>query len=379
MKGTVFYYHPLSLNFTSAQTIQVVRDYLHLSRRGYDVHLYGYHDDPQALAEIGRHLAGSRVQLHAWRRNALTRPLSKLAFLRRLHHSLKGPGNTFLITRTHRKSTEALRLRKASPRLRVLQEFHEEAFAYLFKKNIDRTAFFALVEDLDGIVFTTPAQRQFYEQEAGHRPARHAVLPNGVEIERFRQARHADNGVLTYLGQFNAWKNVELLFAALARLGPHFTLRIAGGKGDETSRRFIEDLRTKYGLPSERIDYRGFVHPEAVVEDVLDQSQILLLPLGDNLQSRYLTSPMKLFEYMATGIPVLAVDHPSTRLLASNGEIWLAGNDPQAFAGCIEEIVADATWKDRVERMNALAEGYSYENRSRRFDEFLQGLAREDG
>lgn len=374
MKGVIFYYHPLSLTFTSAQTIQVMRDYLHLSRQGYEIHLYGFYDNAQDLDEIRRFIDGANIRIEHYKKGALSKVLSKLRFLLNAFQRQQRNKNVFFITRHFKKTREALSFRKLCGNLRVIQEFHEESFSYLFKKRIRKDDFFSRIDKLDGIIFTTPAQLELFERETGKQPDNYAILPNGVEIEKFQKAGKANNFVLTYLGQFNAWKNVELLFAALARLDERFTLRIAGGKNDDASRKTIEDLTEKYGVARERVMYLGFVRQEDVVEKVLNNSNVLLLPLGDNIQSRYLTSPMKLFEYMATRIPVLAVDYPTTRLLATNNEIYLADNDPQVFAEKIEVITADDTLEQRIKKMNRLAETFSYTNRSARFDSFLQTL-----
>ena len=56
----------------------------------------------------------------------------------------------------------------------------------------------------------------------------------------------------------------------------------------------------KYRLDSSRVIYLGYVDNKEIPNIAFNGSNLLLLPLGDNIQSMYLTSPMKLFEYMST-------------------------------------------------------------------------------
>lgn len=200
-------------------------------------------------------------------------------------------------------------------------------------------------------------------------PPKCIVLPNGVEVDRFKKAKRGNNFIITYAGQFTRWKNVELLFKALTYLDKRYTLRIAGGKGDDESQRFIEELTKRYHLDG-RVDYMGFVRHEEVVERILNGLSVLVLPLGDNIQSRYLTSPMKLFEYMATPIPVVAVNYPSINMIASDKELYLADNDPRDFAEKIKKASNDNV-KERIERMNILAERYDYRRRAERYHNFI--------
>lgn len=363
----IFYYHPLSLSFTSAQTLQVIKDYYYLSKEGgFRVYLYGFWSDRDEFEQVQDFIKDSNITLLAKKNSGMNRFLTKIYFLIKLISSK----SKFIITRAHQKSFEVLRLKSLLGDCKVIQELHEEAFGYLVGKKISKDKLFDLFLNLDMLIFTNYSQLELYEIEFGCRPDAYAVLPNGVELERFSKAHMEQNFVLTYLGQFNDWKNVPLLFEALALLDSRFTLRIAGGKNDEKSKRYIKELCDKYRI-GERVSYLGFVANEKVVESVLDKSHILLLPLGDNIQSKYLTSPMKLFEYMATKIPVLAVDYPSVSSIATEDEIFLAKNSAKEFADRIVEITKCEYLNKKIAKMNEKAKEFSYENRSKKYYDIL--------
>ncbi len=245
---------------------------------------------------------------------------------------------------------------------------HEESFPYLFKPHIKKRYIESLLLDksISCLIFTNFSQKVFFKEEFGVLPIKSKVLPNGVEIEKFCNISMRKNFVLTYLGQFNHWKNIELIFKTLSLLDEKYTLKIAGGKGDRESDIFITNLIKKYHINPSRVNYLGFIDNDNVADKVLNDSNVLLVPLGDNIQSIFLTSPMKLFEYMATKVPILAVDYPSIRLITAD-KVFLSQNNAKNFAEQIN-VICNMRQKDfNFNLVNNVAQKYSYENRSKKF------------
>lgn len=356
----VFYYHPLNIDFSSAQTIQIVRDYRSLSKLGYEVSLFGFYSSDEYRDEVIQELDG--IRLYSRKNTRFNRFLLKLYFI---FIMLFCSDKCLIVTRALSKSLLPVLLSKYKRRAFSVHEMHEESFDYLLKSNKSKSGFIKRISDVNLIIFTNYSQCELFEKEFGYLPKRHVVLPNGVEIEKFSKAKRKPNLVLTYLGQFNHWKNVELIFAAFSLLSEEYSMRIAGGKGDAESDAYVELMCQKYSIDRTRVDYKGYVKSTDVVSDVLSGSNVLLLPLGHNLQSEYLTSPMKLFEYMATAIPVVAVDFPSVNLLVSEKEVYLSECDAKSFAAKINEAVnAD---DKKIATMNQKAQQFSYKERSRSF------------
>ena len=151
-------------------------------------------------------------------------------------------------------------------------------------------------------------------------------MPNGLSVKNFSKVKRASLKsrpiVLTYTGQFTSWKNVPLIFEALQHLPKYFHLRIAGGKeNSQSSNLYVSNLIGQFNLAG-RVKYYGFVHPNALVKKVLNDSHILLLPLDNSTVAQYATSPMKLVEYMATPIPIVAVNAPSVKSLSGTNTIF---------------------------------------------------------
>lgn len=375
----IYYYYPLQFHYHSGQTIQVIQDYKNLSQHGYKVTLFGTYEDEAALQEIRDDIGHAPIRLllrkgHTkWNRDWLKwRCLLQMGCDR---------APKIIISRNYNKIREAVTFRWFLGNSRFLLERHEDAFPYLLKKQHqaerERERFRRLFTQLDALILTNYSQKEIFLREFQHVPES-IVLPNSVDIEPFSAARapmYNPEGpfVLTYAGQFTPWKNVELLFQALVHLDSRYVLRLAGGKGDGSSAVWVNTLVQRYGLQG-RVDYRGFISRNRLIPDVLDGSSVLLLPLGDNLESRYLTSPMKLFEYMATSIPVVAVNYPSVQLITGNESVYLAPNEALGFAKAIQQAVDTPKGDARINAMNRLAKQYSHEVRAHAFHQYLQGM-----
>ena len=368
-KYSIYYYHNLNLSFKSAQTLQVIKDYVYLSKKGYEVNLFGEYKSIEDLEDILAYVGDNNVVIHTSSSYKLSKILNKINFLKKVFLDKK---DKILITRHYKKIKELFLLKKISKNTKIFHEMHEESFPHLFKKKISKNYVINLFKKVDSLIFTNYSQVKLYQKEFNTTPLSYIVLPNGVEVERFDNIKKVNNFVLTYLGQFNEWKNVELLFETLSLLDNKFTLRIAGGKGDEKSNFYIKSLIKKYSISNERVNYLGFIK-NSEIKNVLDKSNVLLLPLGDNIQSQYLTSPMKLFEYMATKIPVIAIDYPTINLIASNNELYLSENNAKVFSETIYSIVNNNILVDeKIKAMNKLVKKYSYKMRSTKFDEFIK-------
>jgi glycosyltransferase involved in cell wall biosynthesis len=68
-----------------------------------------------------------------------------------------------------------------------------------------------------------------------------------------------------------------------------------------------------------------------------------------NIVSEKYTSPMKLFEYMASGIPIVASDLPSLKeILDDSNAVFAVPNDPRSFAENIKRVLNDIMLAQRI-------------------------------
>jgi glycosyltransferase involved in cell wall biosynthesis len=170
-----------------------------------------------------------------------------------------------------------------------------------------------------------------------------AVVPNGVDPAEFAAppARAISEAVraamvggpyLLFLGRLTWKKNLDRLFAALARL-PGARLIVAGGD-DEGLRPRLEEKAHAAGLAA-RVRFVGEVTGADRVA-LLRGAHILVLPsLGENFGNAAL-------EAMAVGVPVVL--GPGVGLAEEVAKIGcgaIAAPEPQALAAVLEELLLD--------------------------------------
>lgn len=193
-----------------------------------------------------------------------------------------------------------------------------------------------------------------------------SVAPDGVDLARakaalFRMTPKVDPTLL-YLGSLHPWKGVETLISAMREVDDA-VLWIAGGEAQR-----IRDLTRQASTlgVSERVRFFGKI-PPARRFDLIGEATICLLPLThDSIASRY-TSPLKLFEYMAMGKPIIAGDLPSIRevLATECNSLLVPPQDPLALATAINRLLADPGLAEKLgQRAAADAQAYSWQARA---------------
>jgi glycosyltransferase involved in cell wall biosynthesis len=162
---------------------------------------------------------------------------------------------------------------------------------------------------------------------------RAVALQNATHPARIRRPTTPGDDI-GYVGSLLPEKDVAVLADAAARLGRRVVL---------------------VGPPHPSVDAliaRGGGYlvregplPHRDVPDRLARFRTLVLPLGTGLFGSQLTSPLKLFDYLASGRPIAAADTPAARAAAPPGSVvwWQAGD-----AGSL------ATALDRLDRDDAL-------------------------
>lgn len=236
-----------------------------------------------------------------------------------------------------------------------------------------------LIARIGGLIVLTQALAQRYG-ELGCPAQRMTVVPDAADIDAFgrcskAQARQElgvgqDTYIVGYVGQMYDWKGVDVLVAAAQEL-PQFQVWLIGGTPEERPR--IEQLVDDLAVCN--VTLIGYVTP-AEVPRYLAAADVLVLPnSGRSDISRYYTSPLKLFEYMAAGRPIVASDLPSLREVVTDHRtaLLIPPDDPVALAGAIRRLWQDpGLAEDLAARARQVAHEYTWEKRAARIMGFLR-------
>ncbi|MEW6556091.1 MAG: glycosyltransferase family 4 protein [Elusimicrobiota bacterium] len=193
------------------------------------------------------------------------------------------------------------------------------------------------------IVTVTQTLKNWYIKW-GIQPNNIIVLPNGADIELFPEVEYFDwkNGMplkVGYSGHLYKGKGMEII-VEIAKYISDAEFIIIGGLEEDIH---YWKNKTKDIL---NIKFLGFI-PNTKIPEMLNRLDILLLPnqrnvfpVGGKEDIGDYTSPMKMFEYMATGKPIIASDLPVLKEVLKDkiNSILVPHNKPEEWINAIKFV-----------------------------------------
>jgi len=224
-----------------------------------------------------------------------------------------------------------------------------------------------------GVIATNMSKMHALEKEFGLPPEGMLHKPCPVDTSMFRisssreEARSTlgipqEGKVILYCGQVILWKGVVTLLDAYAFLRPGEVIYFIVGGDDRTVQQFKDQCR-KINAANVKI-IEGVMHKDIPLW--LRAADVLVLPnTGKDPTSKYDTSPLKLFEYMASGKPIVASDLPSIRNIVNEQMVWFFEPDnPAALAGAIHAAFENPRIsEEKAARAQEEVEKYTWERR----------------
>lgn len=178
--------------------------------------------------------------------------------------------------------------------------------------------------------------------------------------------------VVAYAGHLYPWKGVDVLLDALP-LVPDARARIIGGHAAEPDLARLQARARELGI-ADRVEFTGFLPPGVIAAQLRAADALVLPNRATTISARY-TSPLKLFEYLAAGRPIVASDLPAIReILRDNENARLVPpDDPRALADALRAVTLDPALAVRLARgaFDAAAE-YSWDRRAERLEAVLR-------
>ncbi len=218
-------------------------------------------------------------------------------------------------------------------------------------------------------------------RRAGVPEERIAVIPNAVDPERFTQSLNVAEAkqrlnltgktVLGFTGFLREWHELDRAIDLLAETDSREQLHLLV-VGDGPERSALEQHARTRGV-AHRVTFTGSIERDAV-PDHIAAFDIALQP-GVTPYA----SPLKLYEYMASGKAIAAPNTPNIREILVNGEtaILFDPDAPGSFKAAVERICQDSSLRARIGNAAqgvVLEQGLTWERNARRIEALANRL-----
>jgi glycosyltransferase involved in cell wall biosynthesis/2-polyprenyl-3-methyl-5-hydroxy-6-metoxy-1,4-benzoquinol methylase len=211
------------------------------------------------------------------------------------------------------------------------------------------------------------AENRILVAQDGYDPKEFATLPARADA-RVELGLPAGAFVAMYAGSFYPWKGVDLAVRSWDGTPENWHLVLIGGPAGDRER--IKTL-----VPS---SVRNRVH---LFETCPRNDLVRMYPAANvglqlsspdhEIANRY-TSPLKQFEYLAAGLPVIASDVPSSHEVLNDSVARFFSPTRDGFLSALKQAAEDAVWQTSASAMGEeLVRPYAWENRAKLISTFI--------
>ena len=214
-------------------------------------------------------------------------------------------------------------------------------------------------------------------EKIGFNPESILIAPDAVDLRDFdiniskTEARKKlglplDKKIALYSGHFFKWKGVDTLMEAAAYLKEVFFVFIGG-----TEKRTLDNILFLGHKPYREVP----LYLKAADVLILPNPATLSSGVGEKEEkiSKYYTSPLKLFEYMASGRPIVASDLPSIKeVLDKDSAVFFKPGNSEELARSIKKIIDDENLAKSIsEKAFEKVQEYTWEKRVKKILVFV--------
>src|SRR3989344_4819768 len=220
-----------------------------------------------------------------------------------------------------------------------------------------------------GVVSSNHTKKREIEERYGIDADSIIVGPNGFDEELFRSFPSRENAravlgfstnaqIVMYVGSMLPWKGTDIIFE-VAKMLPEYTFVLVGALRDE--------VNGNVRLVAKK-DNRE-------IPKYLRAADLLVAPYRtDSIRAQKYFSPIKVFEYMAAGVPLVITELPAVREFLSDNEAYFVKEyTREAFRDAVKDAMEHPTEREaRACSAHAKSPQFSWQNRARRIIEFIK-------
>jgi glycosyltransferase involved in cell wall biosynthesis len=205
---------------------------------------------------------------------------------------------------------------------------------------------------------------------------RMTAVPMCIDPDRFAdplpsQSSATSAKTIGYLGECSRVRRIDFLFEALRHVhqtAPDVELLVLGDAYEEADRQWLRQRMAETGV-DERVTITGWLPADQIVERFAKVDLALALMAPDPILDS--TTPTKLVEYLAMGLPVVANAHPDQCLvLGESGAGLVTPFTPVAYGDAILELLGDDS-----RRAEMALKGPAYVAEKRSYPRMAKSLA----
>lgn len=181
---------------------------------------------------------------------------------------------------------------------------------------------------------------KFLSEKSRRFNPRTIFISNGVDVASYYgQRKLPPNPTLVYVGSISEWAGIDIVLEAMPQLIKKFsgiTLKVCGvGPKRPEYERYLKDK----GL-EEHVSFLGKLPYDELPNQLLS-SHVGIAMLRPQRFSVF-ASPLKIFEYMAAGLPIVATDVGETRrIISESGAGICVGWNLNEFVDAVEKLLID--------------------------------------
>lgn len=253
---------------------------------------------------------------------------------------------------------------------KLVFELHENRENFVIKR---------VLKMVTKIIVITQGLKDYCIFEYGVERDKILVAHDGVDLDKIRRDIDKSDSrskigipqnkkIVLYVGSFFAynWKGVDVVLEAAKNFKEDVIFLLVGGSREE-----IDNLKS-LGVSDNVVLVEHQTHKN--IQYYMSAADVLLLPnkKGDEVSEKY-TSPMKMFEYMASGRAIVASDLPSIReVLNEENSILVSPNDKDRLSDGIKNVLNNNELADRISKKSFVdVQGYSWRNRVKNILSFI--------
>jgi glycosyltransferase involved in cell wall biosynthesis len=224
--------------------------------------------------------------------------------------------------------------------------------------------------NIDCLVCITETLSQDIKKSFVNCPTNHLILPVGFN-KKFLLINHKNNKYdILYAGNFSKWKGLDSLLEAISLIKQtkYKDISVVLIGADKNSKKYYEDKSKSLGLVNNITILNRIKHRK--IYQYLSESKIGVVPTSSKGDGLLYTSPLKLYEYLGSGIKVVSSRLPSIESNIPDDIVYYSNpDDPESLASSIVLALEDKNFNS--DKVKNFAKKYTWDKRAVQFLDFI--------